>query len=133
MAGNINREATGMKRILIMSTALGLTAGVALAQGAGAINITTYGGAFAEALNQAYVQPFTQETGIGAQMIDNADPPAKLKAEVEAGNVTSDVYDVEQSDVIRLCDEGLIEPIDPAMLPPAPDGASVEDDYLPAA
>ena len=56
-----------------------------------------------------------------------------LKAEVEAGNVTSDVYDVEQSDVIRLCDEGLIEPIDPAALPAAADGTPAADDYLPQA
>ena len=35
--------------------------------------------------------------------------------------------------MIRLCDEGLIEPIDPAVLPASPDGGSVEDDYLPGA
>ena len=63
-----------MKKILIMTTALSLSAGAALAQGGGSINITTYGGAFGEALPEAYLRPFTEATGIGAQMIDNADP-----------------------------------------------------------
>ncbi|MBB1492422.1 MULTISPECIES: ABC transporter substrate-binding protein [unclassified Paracoccus (in: a-proteobacteria)] len=121
-----------MARNLIAGTALALAlAGAAQAQDS--INITTYGGAFGEAVNQAFARPFTEATGIQANMVDNSDPPAKLKAEVEAGNVTSDVYDVEQSDVIRLCDEGLIEPIDPATLPAAADGTTAADDYLPQA
>ncbi|SDL25021.1 ABC transporter substrate-binding protein [Paracoccus chinensis] len=118
-----------MTRRLIAGTALALIAAGA-AQAQDSINITTYGGAFAAAVNEAYARPFTEATGIQANMVDNSDPPAKLKAEVEAGNVTSDVYDVEQSDVIRLCDEGLIEPIDPAALPAAADGTPAADDYL---
>lgn len=121
-----------MTRSLIAGTAVALIAAGAV-QAQESINITTYGGAFGEAVNQAFARPFTEATGIQANMVDNSDPPAKLKAEVEAGNVTSDIYDVEQSDVIRLCDEGLIEPIDPAVLPAAADGTSAADDYLPQA
>ncbi|MFC0340718.1 ABC transporter substrate-binding protein [Paracoccus niistensis] len=121
-----------MTRRLIAGTALALIA-AGTAQAQDSINITTYGGAFAAAVNEAYARPFTEATGIQANMVDNSDPPAKLKAEVEAGNVTSDVYDVEQSDVIRLCDEGLIEPIDPEALPAAADGTPAADDYLPQA
>lgn len=119
-----------MKTQLILGSALALLAGPTLAQDK--INVTTYGGAFAEAANESIVKPFTQDTGVGVMMIDDSDPPAKLKAEVEAGNVVSDVFDVEQSDAIRLCDEGLIEEIDPAMLVAGPDGASAADDYLPS-
>lgn len=120
-----------MKTKLILGTALSLLAMPALAEGP--ITVTTYGGAFGAAVNEAFVKPFSETTGIAATMVDNSDPPAKLKAEVEAGNVTSNVYDVEQSDVIRLCDEGLIEPIDPAILPAGADGSTVADDYLPQA
>ena len=116
---------------LILGTALALLSSPVLAEGP--INITTYGGAFGAAVNEAFTKPFSEATGIGAAMVDNSDPPAKLKAEVEAGNITSDVYDVEQSDVIRLCDEGLIEPIDPAILPAGADGTTAADDYLPQA
>ena len=120
-----------MTRKLLAATALALFTGPALGQDA--INITTYGGAFGEALNESLAKPFTAETGIGTTMVDNSDPPTRLKAEVEAGNVTSDVFDVEQSDVLRLCDEGLIEPIDPAILPAGADGSTAADDFLPHA
>lgn len=122
-----------MTRRLIAGAALTLlAAGAATAQDR-SINITTYGGAFGEALNESLVKPFAQDTGIRATMVDNDNPPAKLKAEVEAGNVTSAIYDVEQSDVIALCDEGLIEQIDPATLQPGADGSAASDDYLPQA
>ena len=52
---------------------------------------------------------------------------------VEAGNVTIDVADVEYADAIRLCDEGLLESIDPAVLPAAPDGTPATEDFLPGA
>ena len=44
---------------------------------------------------------------------------AEIKAQVESGNVTWDVVDVELSDAIRACDEGLLETIDHSILPPA--------------
>ena len=122
-----------MTRRLIAGTALALIFGVAAQAQDGPINITTYGGAFGAAVNEAFVKPFTAETGVQATMVDNDNPPATLKAQVEAGNITSDVFDVEQSDVLRLCDEGLIEPIDPSILPAAADGTPAEDDYLPQA
>ena len=122
-----------MTRRLIAGTALALIAATSAQAQDGPINITTYGGAFGAAVNEAFVKPFTAETGIQTTMVDNDNPPAMLKAEVEAGNITSDVYDVEQSDVIRLCDEGLIEPIDPAILPAAADGTPAPEDYLPQA
>ena len=52
---------------------------------------------------------------------------------VEAGNVTVDVGDVEYADAIRLCDEGLLEPIDAAALPAGADGTAAVDDFLPGA
>jgi putative spermidine/putrescine transport system substrate-binding protein len=40
------------------------------------------------------------------------------------------VADVEFSDAVRLCDEGLLETIDAKMLPAAPDGTSAEKDFI---
>jgi len=65
--------------------------------------------------------------------VDADNPAPAIKAQVEAGNVTTDVADVEYADAIRLCDEGLLEPIDPASLPAAPDGTAAADDFLPGA
>jgi putative spermidine/putrescine transport system substrate-binding protein len=55
---------------------------------------------------------------------------AEVKAQVEAGNVTWNVVDVELSDAVRGCDEGLLEPIDHSQLPPAPDGTPAVDDFI---
>jgi hypothetical protein len=48
---------------------------------------------------------------------------------VEAGNVSIDNADVEFSDAVRLCDEGLLDEIDLSILLAAPDGTSAEDDF----
>ncbi|ARJ68352.1 ABC transporter substrate-binding protein [Paracoccus contaminans] len=120
-----------MRTELFLVSALALAAAPALAEGP--LNVTTYGGAFGRTVEEAYVKPFAQETGIQTTVLDASDPPARLKAEVEAGNITSDVYEVEQSDVIRLCDEGLVEPIDPAALAKGADGSDAAEDYLPGA
>lgn len=66
-------------------------------------------------------------------MIAADNPATPLKAQVEAGNVTGDVFDVEVSDAIRLCDEGALMEIDPAILPAAPDGTPAVDDFVPGA
>ncbi len=55
---------------------------------------------------------------------------APIKAQVKAGNVSIDVADVEYSDAVRYCDEGLLETIDPAILPPAPDGTPATEDFI---
>jgi putative spermidine/putrescine transport system substrate-binding protein len=63
-------------------------------------------------------------------MVDADNPATPIKAQVEAGNVSIDVADVEYSDAIRLCDEGLLEEIDVSMLPAAPDGTPAEEDFI---
>ena len=55
---------------------------------------------------------------------------AEVKAQVESGNVTWDVVDVELSDALQGCDEGILEVIDPSTLPAAPDGTPATDDFM---
>ncbi len=120
-----------MKKILILSTALaGFTA---FAAGAEEVNVMSWGGAYTKSQVEAYGKPFTKETGIKVNWIDADNPATPIKAQVEAGNVSIDVADVEYSDAVRLCDEGLLEEIDKAILPPAPDGTPAEEDFIPGA
>ncbi len=58
--------------------------------------------------------------GLAAKMTDSDNPATPIKAMVEAGNVTIDVASIEYADAIRLCDEGMLEPIDINALPPVP-------------
>lgn len=119
-----------MKKILTLTTALVASAYAAQAQ---ELNVVSWGGAYTESQVEAYHKPFTEMTGIKINSIDADNPATPLRAEVEAGTVTIDLADIELSDAMRMCDEGLLEPIDPATLPAAPDGTPATEDFLPGA
>ena len=118
-----------MKKLLILSTALTSFAFAANAD----ITVMSWGGSYGEAQNEAFVKPFVAATGKATIMVDSDNPAPALKAMVEAGNVTVDVASVEYADGIRLCDEGVLEPIDAASLPAGADGTPAADDFLPGA
>ncbi|MRX50576.1 extracellular solute-binding protein [Paracoccus sp. S-4012] len=105
------------------------TGGAALAQGK-TLNVLDWGGAYGQSHATAYNAPFTQETGINIVVTDADNPAVPIKAQVEAGNVTADVASVEYADAVRLCDEGALEMIDPAILAPAADGTPAVEDFL---
>lgn len=95
--------------------------------------VMSWGGNYGQAQVEAYSHPFTKQTGIKTTMV-NADHPATLvKAMVQARNVTVDVVEFEYADAIRGCDDGMLESIDPAALPPSPGGVPAAKDFLPGA
>ncbi|MCU0826220.1 MAG: extracellular solute-binding protein [Tabrizicola sp.] len=115
-----------MKKTLILTTAL-----VSFAFAANAdVTVMSWGGAYGAAQTEAHVKPWAAATGNATIMVDSDNPAPAIKAMVEAGNVTVDVASVEYADAIRLCDEGMLEPIDAASLPPAPDGTPATEDFL---
>jgi len=116
-----------MKKTLILTTAL---TGFAFAASAAEVTVMSWGGAYTKSQVEAYHKPFTAATGITVNSVDSDNPATPIKAQVEAGNVTVDVADVEFSDAIRLCDEGLLEEIDTSMLPAAPDGTPAAEDFI---
>ncbi|SFY45212.1 putative spermidine/putrescine transport system substrate-binding protein [Paracoccus pantotrophus] len=118
-----------MKKLLILTTALAAAASAAHAD----ITVISWGGAYEKSQVEAYNRPFTAQTGIAVKMLAADNPAAPIKSMVESNNVGVDVADVEYTDAIRLCDDGLLEEIDPAILPPAPDGTPATEDFLPAA
>jgi putative spermidine/putrescine transport system substrate-binding protein len=76
-----------------------------------ALTIVNYGGANGAAQKKAYFEPFEKAGGKVTQVEYNGEQ-AKIKAMVEAKNVTWDVVEVESTDVNRGCDEGLFEKMD---------------------
>ena len=115
-----------MNKLLFLTTALVASASVARAD----VNVLSWGGAYGNSHNEAYIKPFAAETGIKISMSDADNPATPVKAMVEAGNVTVNVASVEYADAVRLCDEGLLEEIDPAVLLPAADGTAAIDDFI---
>jgi putative spermidine/putrescine transport system substrate-binding protein len=116
-----------MKSVLMASVFAGVT-GAAMAEGE--VVVMSWGGAYEKSQVEAYNKPFAAETGITVTMVAADNPATPLKAQVEAGNVTVDVADVEFSDAVRLCDEGLLEPIDHSILPPGDDGTPATEDFI---
>ncbi len=118
-----------MNRQAVIAGAIALVFGGA-AQAADEITVMSWGGAYTKSQVEAYHKPWMAETGNVVNSVDSDNPATPIKAQVEAGNVSIDVADVEYSDAIRLCDEGLLEEIDTSMLPAAPDGTPAEEDFI---
>lgn len=118
-----------MKKTLILTTALVGMAFPALAD----VTVMSWGGSYGAAQTEGHLKPFTASTGIATTMVDSDNPATPIKAMVEANNVTIDVASLEYADAIRLCDEGVLEVIDPAILPPGNDGTPAMEDFLPGA
>jgi putative spermidine/putrescine transport system substrate-binding protein len=119
-------------KLLTAGVALGLTTlGFGAAQAADQLTVVSWGGAYTMSQVKAYHEPFEKETGVKILSEDYNGGLAQIKAQVESGNVTWDLVDLELSDVIRGCDEGLLEELKLDDLPPAPDGTPAKDDFLP--
>ena len=122
-----------MKDMLKLSTiaaAGALALGVATAQ-ADSLTVVSWGGAYTQSQVKAYHKPFEKKYGIKINSEDYNGGLAEVQAQVQANNVTWDLVDIELSDAIKGCDEGILERIDPSILPPAPDGTPATEDFLP--
>jgi putative spermidine/putrescine transport system substrate-binding protein len=124
------------RRIARLTAALPLAAGLAMAAAAAradSVTVVSYGGSYTASQIEAYHKPFTAKTGITVNSADYNGGVAEIKAQVEAGNVTWDVVDLELQDLERACQSGYLEPVDVATITPAPDGTPATKDYLPHA
>jgi putative spermidine/putrescine transport system substrate-binding protein len=101
-----------------------------LAVAAESITVTSFGGAFSQSQIEAYQKPFMKKTGIKVNAEVYNGGLAEIRAQVQSGNVTWDVVDVEKQDLTAACDEGLLEPIDWSTLSPAPDGTQATKDFI---
>ena len=118
--------------LLLTGTALALGATSAFAGShTGSITAVSWGGAYTVSQIEAYHKPWTAATGNTVVSEDYSGGIAEVKAQVEAGNVTWDIIDVEKSDAVRGCDEGLFMEIDPTSLPAGSDGTAAVDDFIP--
>jgi len=95
-----------------------------------ALTVVSWGGAYTKSQMLAFVRPFERQTGVGVDMLDYSGGLERIRAQVRSLNVKWDVVDVELTDAIRGCDEGLFEPMDPQQLAPAPDGTPASQDFI---
>ncbi|MCU1732632.1 MULTISPECIES: ABC transporter substrate-binding protein [unclassified Pseudomonas] len=80
------------------------------------LTIISFGGATKAAQDQAYFKPFEQ-SGAGKVVAgDYNGELSKVKAMVSVGQISWDIVEVESPELLRGCEEGLFERLDPALL-----------------
>ena len=111
--------------------AASVAAAVGVANAADSITVVSWGGAYTKSQVEAYHKPWMAKTGNTVVSEDYNGGLSEVKAQVEAGNVKWDLVDVELSDAVRGCDEGLLETINIEDMPAGADGSAAKDDFLP--
>ncbi len=94
------------------------------------LTVVSWGGSYTRSQMLAYVKPFRKESGEWVSMETYAGGLDEIREQVETANVVWDVVDFELSDLVRGCNEGLLEKIDHASLPPGDDGTPAADDFI---
>ncbi|UUX51496.1 polyamine ABC transporter substrate-binding protein [Nisaea acidiphila] len=107
--------------------AIGLTTA---AHAADTITVVSWGGAYTNSQVKAYHEPWMAKTGNKINSEDYNGGLAEVRAQVEAGNVTWDLIDVELADAVRGCDEGILETLPLEELPAGADGTPAKDDFI---
>eukprot|EP00657_Telonema_sp_P-1_P007725 TRINITY_DN27850_c0_g1_i1.p1 TRINITY_DN27850_c0_g1~~TRINITY_DN27850_c0_g1_i1.p1 ORF type:complete len:206 (+),score=74.89 TRINITY_DN27850_c0_g1_i1:194-811(+) len=100
------------------------------AQAADTITVVSWGGSYTTSQVEAYHKPWIAKTGNQINSEDYNGGLAEIRAQVEAGNVTWDLVDVELADAVRGCDEGILEPLPLDELPAGADGTPAKDDFI---
>lgn len=77
----------------------------------GSVNMVSWGGTYNEALDRAYIQPFTEQTGIEVILGENTSLET-MQLQVESGNVEWDVVELTGSQFEIAVQDDLVEPFD---------------------
>ena len=95
------------------------------------LTVASWGGSYTRACRLAYYEPFSADTDIVIREALYNGGLAEVRAQVDVGRVHWDIVSMEMADAVRGCDEGLLEPLDPALWAPGADGAPPEEDFFP--
>ncbi|WP_340118421.1 extracellular solute-binding protein [Pelagibius sp. 7325] len=96
----------------------------------GPLVVVSWGGVYSQSQEEAIHHPFTRTTGIEISRKVYGGGLDQLRAQVEAGEVTWDVVDVDPVDAAEGCAEGLFQQMT-FMMPAASDGTVASADFLP--
>jgi putative spermidine/putrescine transport system substrate-binding protein len=88
------------------------------------LRMVNWGGDLARAHMQALVIPWEAKTGKNVEMEYYNGGLVEMRDQVNTTNVRWDVVDMEYSDLIKACEDGLLEKIDHSRLP------NVEQDFM---
>lgn len=92
------------------------------------VNVASYGGSYTRSQMLAYVRPWEAATGKFVNMHDYNGGLSEIKSQVSSANVLWDVVDIELSNLISACNDGLLEPVDASLIENGSDGTPASED-----
>lgn len=99
----------GLASVLLAGTVM---AGGLSAIAADSLTIVSWGGAYSDSQREAFYKPYSKDTGTQIIEEEYNGELAKIRAMVEAGDVTWDVVDIDTQMGLQGCDEGIFEVLD---------------------
>lgn len=97
------------------------------------LTVVSWGEAYQQAQTVAFFHPFDDDADVDVDGVIYGGGLDEIRAQVESGEVTWDVVDLDITDAVTACNEGLLEPIDPTLLPAGADGKAALEDFVPGA
>ena len=92
------------------------------------LTVASFGGAYTRSQMLAYVRPWESSTGKAVNMVDYGGGITEISSQVESMNVKWDVVDMELSDLIAACDQGLLMQVDASLIADGADGTPADED-----
>ncbi|WP_447749189.1 ABC transporter substrate-binding protein [Pseudomonas nicosulfuronedens] len=109
-----------MKNPILGALLMGVASGAMAAD----LTVISFGGTSKDVQTEAFYKPFEKAEGMKVIAGEYNGEMGKIKAMVDTGSVNWDVVQVEGPELLRGCEDGLFEPLDPAILGKA-------EDYVP--
>ena len=96
----------------------------------GDLTFVTWTGSYMRSQILGFVRPFEQLTGKSVTVEHYAGGIDEIRDQVESANVIWDVVDMTEADVLRACEQGLLETLDNIVLPDGSDGTPFSEDFV---
>ncbi len=94
------------------------------------ITFVSFTGPYMRSQMLGFVRPYEEETGSRVFVEHYSGGINEIRNQVESANVVWDVVDLIESDMLRACNEGLLENLDNIGLPPGKDGTPAKVDFV---
>lgn len=94
------------------------------------LNVVSWDGAYVKSQILGFIRAYEDSRNVRVNVVEYSGGIDEVRRQVRSWNVSWDVVDLELFDAIRACDEGLLETIDPDLLPAAPDGTPAREDFI---
>jgi len=97
------------------------------------LTVTSWAGAYGRAQASAMMRPYAAEKSVDVRIAQWDGDIDEVARAIDSHKYAGDVIDFELPKAVEACRRGLLEKIDPAMLPDGADGKPAAADFIPGA